>query len=474
MTLFNPEITSIQSDIQYHQEQIREAAERLDQIKVAQAYSDIAVASIEDCIQNIDPFYLPILKGHIESMFSQSKNELKKVKAPQEIITTEEEKKEFGSLSYYEVTGRPDTRPDKFEDLAPNITYSSSGRAYVGFNNKQEAEEFREAISEPSMFNDTDTMNGFKYEVKFHCSREYVQQIADSVNSMSEEVKEVQKPNFEKIDGEIIYNHVDNMAYLAFKAKGRADSYGSYLTRILDIAEKYTVSNKPCVAIDSKYELRLENISLEDTLHLQNFDLKKEYDAKQNEEARELWRTTRKRVHPPACKPFPKLTPLEEIKLGDIVYLNSIDNQYKVLSKVELDGIPHIEVICVFNSERPSLVSATSFLKECYLVPVDERQIDPQFKKQEEEEVLKEDVNIYIPKQKPVEIPVIKLCAADTVHRGIGDSQYEVIGTTRKDNDLYAECRLISSSTRAASIGNTYYFKDGLYLVEEEAEPVAV
>ena len=41
----------------------------------------------------------------------------------------------------------------------------------------------------------------------------------------------------------------------------------------------------------------------------------------------------------------------------------------------------------------------------------------------------------------------------------------------------YAECRLISSSTRAASIGNIYYFKDGLYLVEEElvkAEPVTV
>ena len=41
----------------------------------------------------------------------------------------------------------------------------------------------------------------------------------------------------------------------------------------------------------------------------------------------------------------------------------------------------------------------------------------------------------------------------------------------------YAECRLISSSTRAASIGNIYYFKDGLYLVEErpvKAEPVTV
>lgn len=181
----------------------------------------------------------------------------------------------------------------------------------------------------------------------------------------------------------------------------------------------------------------------------------------------------------------PEINSIEEVKLGDIVYLNSIDNQYKVLNKVELEGIPHLEVICVFNSERPSLVSATSFLKECYLVPAESIQIDPPFN--EQEEVLTEDVQIYVPKPKTkptsgrrgesVEVPVIKLCAADTVHRGIGDSQYEVIGTTRKDNDLYAECRLISSSTRADSIGNVYFFKDGLYLVEDKAvklEPLAV
>ena len=50
-----------------------------------------------------------------------------------------------------------------------------------------------------------------------------------------------------------------------------------------------------------------------------------------------------------------------------------------MLSKVELNGVPHIEVICVFNSERLSLVSAISYLKECYLVDPEEIQIDPQF-----------------------------------------------------------------------------------------------
>ncbi|MEM8722468.1 MAG: hypothetical protein AAGE84_24780 [Cyanobacteria bacterium P01_G01_bin.39] len=468
--LFTPEFESIQADIQYYQEQIKEAEERLDRIKVAQAYSDTACGAIEDCIENIDPFYLPILRGHIESMFNKTSlstnDEFKEVKDPEA-----EPVKEDTSRTRAKLLGIPDFTPDTYEDLTPNITYSSSGRAYVGFNNRQEAEEFRDAISEPSLLDEAVIMNGFKYEVKFHCSREYVEEIVASVNAETTE-----GCGFEKIDGEITYNHTDNIAYLAFSAKGRADNYGSYLTRILDIAAKHTVSNKPSF-FDSKYELRLEDITLEDALHLQSFNLKKEWDAKENEEARSLWRDSRKRVYPSACKPSPKLISPEEVNLGDIVYLNSIDNQYKVLSKVELDGVPHIEVICVFNSERPSLVSAVSYLKECYLVDLEEIQIDPQFKEQKEE-VLTEDVQIYVPKpktkqkNKPVEVSVFELGAGDVVHRGIGDSQYEVIGTARKDNLLAAECKLIHSTTRAASIGNTYFFKDGLYLVEDE--PVAV
>ena len=412
MTLFNPEITSIQSDIQYHQEQIKEAEERLDQIKVAQAYSDTACGAIEDCIENIDPFYLPILRGHIESMFNKTSlttnNEFKEVNTTKvEVKNLEagcnhpsgsapviEPLKEDTPRTRAKLLGIPDFTPDTYEDLTPNISYSSSGRAYVGFNDRQEAEEFRDAISEPSLLDDAVIMNGFKYEVKFHCSREYVEEIADSVNTETTE-----GCGFEKIDGEITYNHTDNIAYLAFSAKGRADQYGSYLTRILDIAAKHTVSNKPSM-FDSKYELRLEDITLEDALHLQSFNLKKEWDAKENEEARELWRDSRKRVYPSACKPSPKLISPEEVNLGDIVYLNSINNQYKVISKVELDGVPHIEVICVFNSERPSLVSAISYLKECYLVDPEGIQIDSQFKEQKEEEVLTEDVQIYVPKEK--------------------------------------------------------------------------
>lgn len=409
------------------------------------------------------------------------------VKAPQEIITTEEEKKEFGSLSYYEVTGRPDTRPDKFEDLAPNITYSSSGRAYVGFNNKQEAEEFRDTISEPSMIGDTDTMNGFKYEVKFYCSREYVQQIggvkplqsstADSVNSMSDEPIET----FEEINPRVIYNHQDKAVYIGMTAKNRCDYYGQVLTGQLTVGEKYTYSNKPSYinAEEYKYELRISEIELDDAVKLADFNLQKDPEHKDNRELLSQWQLNRKREIPSAYKPSPKLVPLEEIKLGDIVYLNSIDNQYKVLGKVELDGVPHIEVLCVFNSERPSLVSATSFLKECYLVPAESIQIDPALS---QEEVLTEDVQIYVPKEKEatvkksedlseVDFPASPYKSIELSELEFGDiitstpytkSAYEVIGV----NTEYATAVCLYHQALPGRVGEQYTFANP-YLVEK-------
>ena len=185
--LFNPEIQSIESDILYHETQIAEAQERLDQVKMSAAYSDTVISSLEDFLDNTDPFLYEVLRGHLNQMFDENKltlnNDFKEEvinKTPQEIIEKEEQpEKEFGPLSYYQLTGKPDTRPDTYEDLAPNITYSSSGRAYVGFHDREEAEEFRDTISKPSMLSDTETMNGYKYEVKFYCDREYIEEIKE-------------------------------------------------------------------------------------------------------------------------------------------------------------------------------------------------------------------------------------------------------------------------------------------------------
>ena len=96
---------------------------------------------------------------------------------------------------------------------------------------------------------------------------------------------------------------------------------------------------------------------------MSNFNLKRDYDHPDHREIREIWRTTRKREVPPACKPLPRSTPLEEIKLGEIVSVGSNSKQYKVIDKVELDGVEHLEVIATYNSEMPELVGQTSYLK---------------------------------------------------------------------------------------------------------------
>ena len=496
--MFSASIQQLESQIRYHKEQCNLAQLELDGIQAAQAFADNAVEQVKETIDNLEPKYLDVFKEHLLNLFNNESASFVADEAPtslevkqtsQEIIEKEEQtketKKEFGSLSYYELTGKPDLRPPTYEDLASNIVYSSNKRAYVGFDSKEEAEEFRDSISEPAMIGDTDTMNGFKFEVKFYCERKYLEEL---LQGMTEEVEEkpveIQTPNLEKIDGQIIYSHVDSIVYVAGRAKGRLDNYGSYLTRILDIGDKYTVSNKPSF-FDSKYELRVEGVTnLEDALHLQSFNLLKEYDSKQNEKARQLWKDSRKRIHPPACRPSDKLVPIAEVELGEIVYLNSINNQYKVLQRVKMGGIDHLECICAYNSERPSLVGETSYFNyEVYRVPSDSIQIDSQFQEMElspssqmkQEEVLTEDVNIYIPKpktqtcEKPIEVPLVQLTAGDTVHRNLGDSVYEVIGMARHENKLVAECKLISSTRRALSVGNTYFFSDGLYLVEEES-----
>ncbi|PSB10372.1 hypothetical protein C7B62_09575 [Pleurocapsa sp. CCALA 161] len=369
--MFHETILQIQEELHYHKTQQEKLEQELYTLKSCEEFSSQAFDYVKETIEQIqDPKYLELFKESLLSLFpsespiypiylekkfeeedpdtvvaifhseEHTNDYVEKINSYPIPTKQVEEKKEFGPLSYYELTGKPDTRPDTFTDLAPNITYSSSGRAYVGFHDRVEAEEFRDTISEPSMFSDTDTMNGYEYEVKFYCDREYLQQFIGVKLQLVEE-EQVVNPNFEKIDGEIIYNHVDSICYIAFSAKGRADNYGSYLTRILDIAEKYTVSKDPQI-VDAKYELRLEGCSLDDALHLQSFNLKRDWEHPDNKEVSKDWELNRKRPAPQAYKPAAKLIPLEEIELGEIVYLNSVSNQYKVLNKVELDNKLHL------------------------------------------------------------------------------------------------------------------------------------
>ena len=463
--MLNKELTALQEELNYHRNSIQELEERIAEVKVYDGYAAQATEAVEEAIEQIGMGkYLWLFKEHILSMFPEQppayledRVEEDKDIVPQEVEEIKPEK------SYHELTGKPDLRPTTYEDLASNITYSSDGRAYIGFDDKQSAEEFRDSISEPSLLDDAQIMNNYKWEVKFYCDREYLNQLQQELeNDWTPEQKEELdfQERLARIAPDIFYDPVESICYLGFRAKGRADNYGSYLTRILDIAEKYVVVNKPRITTNTKYELKLETIAEEDAKHLSKFNLKKEYDDSKNKDARELWRTTRQRIHPPACKPLSKLTPLEKIKLGDIVYLNSIDNQYKVLQKVELDGIPHCEVICVFNSERPSLVGELSYLKECYLVPADSVQIDSQFHQEEEEVLTTED----FPPAPYKLIPLNQVEVCDIVSTGeYVKGFYEVYA--HNGDHLLGRC--LYHDSLPLRIGNEGYYITTPYLVEK-------
>ncbi|MEM7727294.1 MAG: hypothetical protein AAF208_13140 [Cyanobacteria bacterium P01_A01_bin.45] len=476
--MFNPSILELESQIQYHQEQQELAEQELDRLKMTQAFAEDAAEKVEDALEHIEPKYIDVFKEHLLALFPTEAPVYLEEKAEENIevidstaVAETKPQKEFGPLSYYELTGKPDTRPDTYEDLAPNITYSSSGRAYVGFHDREEAEEFRDSISEPSMLSDTETMNGYKYEVKFYCNRGYIKELQQELENdwTPEQKAELDwQEQLVRIAPDIFYDPSEEVCYLGFKAKGRADNYGSYLTRILDIAQKYVVVNKPRITTNTKYELKLETIAEEDAKHLSKFNLKKEYDDSKNKDARELWRTTRKRVHPPACKPLDKLVPLAEIKLGDIVYLNSIDNQYKVLQKVTLDGIEHLEVICIYNSERPILVGATSYLKECYRVSPDNIQIDDNFQAPRtssetvQKDTTQEKHNEEFPPGPYSSIDIADIEPADIVTTSPNSrSAYEVIKVTRD----YVDATCLYNIALPKRIGETFTFSE-IYLVE--------
>ena len=367
--MLNKELTALQEELNYHRNSIQELEERIAEVKVYDGYAAQATEAVEDAIEQIGMGkYLWLFKEHILSMFPEQPPVYLEDRVEEDKDTVSPEVEEIKpEKSYYELTGKPDLRPTTYEDLAPNITYSSDGRAYIGFSGKQEAKVFRENLDIPSLLDDAQIMNNHKWEVKFYCDRQYLEELKEELENdwTPEQKAELDfQERLIRIAPDIFYDGVESTCYLGFRAKGRADNYGSYLTRILDIAEKYIVTNKPRVTTNTKYELRLNAIAQEDALYLANFNLKKDYDHPDHREAREVWRTTRQREVEPACKPRPKVTPLEEIKLGEIVSVGSNSKQYKVVGKVELDGVPHIEVIATYNSEMPALVGKTRYLKE--------------------------------------------------------------------------------------------------------------
>ena len=387
MTFLTATINQLEESKIYHEQQIEELQNQIDQVKLSQAYGEEAVSSVEEAIENINPEHLELLKEHLLSLFETQSIE-RTVEPPNEIELPVKEQEDT-QKTRAKLLGIPDLTPTTFEDLAHNIVYSSDSRAYIGFHDRQQAEEFRERLEMPSMLDEAQIINNHKWEVKFYCDRSYIEELLHQLHndnfeqdedwtpapasSTTGEAEQKAELDFQerliRTASDIFYDPVESTCYLGFSAKGRADNYGSYLTRILDIAEKYIVTNKPRVTTNTKYELRLEAITEEDAKHLANFNLKRDYDHPDHREAREVWRTTRKREYPPSYTPDPKPTPLKELEQGDIVKRPCSDAVYQVIGMKKLEGQDKLyaEVECLEHKFEPH-IGQTFFLDELILV----------------------------------------------------------------------------------------------------------
>ncbi len=414
--LFNPEINSIEEDILYHETQIKEAQERLDQVKVSQAFSDTVISSLEDFFENTDPFLYEVLKGHIDQMFEENKitydNDLKaaslsstveEIKLPvasttaptniessAPVVALSQPQKEFGNLSYHELTGRPDVRPDTYENLAPNITYSSSGRAYVGFNDKQEAEKFRNSITEPSLLSDSETMNGYKYEVKFYCDRSYLEELKEELENdwTPEQKAELDwQEQLVRIAPDIFYDPSSSKCFVGFSNYQRANTYGAHLKEIHELYDsRYTV-DKPKVVTNCKHELVIECITEENARKLSGLNLKKELEHKSNKAITDTWvlpldkeETEEEPPSPPHAPqenatqeeqldfPSPpyKPIPLDQVELCDVV--TTSPNSQSAYEVREHKG-GYIVTTCLYNVPLPNRIGEEfTFSDKVYLV----------------------------------------------------------------------------------------------------------
>ena len=371
--MFNPSILELESQIHYHQEQQELAEQELDRLKMTQAFAEDAAEKVEDALEHIDPKYIDVFKEHLLALFPTEAPVYLEEKV-EEVIEPQEEKpkKEFGPFSYHELRGKPDLRPDTFEDLAPNITYSSSGRAYVGFNDHQQAEEFRESITEPSMLGDTDTMNGYKYEVKFYCNRGYIKELQQELENdwTPEQKAELDwQEQLIRIAPDIFYDPSTSKCFVGFTNYQRANTYGAHLKEIHKLYDsRYTV-DKPTVVTNCKHELVIECITEDNALKLAGLNLKKELDHKSNKAVTDTWLLPVKKEETGQSEyPFPpyKSIPLSEVELADIVTTSeNAQSAYEVTANLG----DHLLATCLYNHSLKHREGQKDFwITEAYLI----------------------------------------------------------------------------------------------------------
>ncbi|MEM8674374.1 MAG: hypothetical protein AAGF83_10940 [Cyanobacteria bacterium P01_G01_bin.67] len=238
----------------------------------------------------------------------------------------------------------------------------------AGFHDREEAEEFRDSISEPSMLSDTETMNGYKYEVKFYCTKEFIE---DIVNDWTPEQKaELDwQEQLVRIVPDIFYDPSTSKCYLGFSNYQRANTYGAHLKEIHELYDsRYTV-DKPTVVTNCKHELVIEYITEDNSRKLAPLNLKKELDHKSNKAVTDTWLLPVKKEETGQSEyPFPpyKSIPLSEVELADIVTTSAnAQSAYEVTANLG----DHLLATCLYNHSLKHREGQKDFwITEAYLV----------------------------------------------------------------------------------------------------------
>lgn len=294
--MFHASILQIQEELHYHQQQQEKLEQELYTLKSYEEFAGQAFDNVKDTIEQIeDPKCLELFKESLLSLFPDEAP----IYLEEKVEDTSTEVEDSSSIeetptekTYHELTGKPDLRPDTYEDLTPNITYSSSGRAYIGFDSREEAEKFQETLSEPSMIDEAVIMNNHKYELKFYCDRQYLDQLKQELEDdwTPEQKAELDwQEQLVRIANDIFYDPSQSKCYLGFSNRGRANTYGAHLKEIHDLYDsRYTV-DKSKVVTNCKHELVIESITKENAEKLAKLNLKKDLEYKTNQVVTDSW-----------------------------------------------------------------------------------------------------------------------------------------------------------------------------------------
>ncbi len=438
--MFHASILQIQEELHYHQQQQEKLEQQLYTLKSYEEFAGEAFDNVRDTIEQIeDPKCLELFKESLLSLFPEQPIYLEKEPDLDDIEYMDDSHPDYKSIeqlqeeeldtvvavfhseqhlkeqnikhsspkneepekTYYELTGRPDLGPTAYDDIAPNITYSSDGRAYIGFNDKQEAEKFRESIEIPSLLDEAQIMINHKWELKFYCDREYLEELQQELEDDWDEWTPEQKEQLEfqesliRIAPDIFYQPKNNVCYVGFSNKNRANTYGALLKEVHEVTTDYCVAS-PYVVTNCKYELRFM-CSLENAKRLAPLNLKKEIDHRVNKAVTDTWvlplekEDTKEDVLVLASQegadcpaplvgdaplassdkldfPAPpyKSIPLSEVELADIVTTSpNAQSAYEVTANLG----DHLLATCLYNHSLKHREGQKDFwIKEAYLV----------------------------------------------------------------------------------------------------------